>query len=304
MLSPKGEPFAARGGRTATALEVLATGPMTTVQDAGRFGHAALGVGRSGAADTDSYALANRLLANPPGAAALETTLGGLRVRAHGAVTVAVTGAQAPVRVNGRGAAVNEVLHLPDGAELALGAPARGLRSYLAVRGGVAVPSVLGSRSTDVLAGLGPAVPRVGDVLPVGAAPPTFPNLDHVPARAVGGDRVELRVELGPREDWFTERALAALLSGDYEVTSRSDRVGARLAGPPLERSREGELPSEGMVAGALQVPPGGEPVLFLADHPVTGGYPVVAVVRSADLPKAAQARPGTRIRFVLWPGV
>ncbi|WP_051049567.1 5-oxoprolinase subunit C family protein [Nocardiopsis ganjiahuensis] len=285
---------------TAPALEILATGPMTTVQDAGRFGHAALGVGRSGAADTDSYALANRILANPAGAAALEATLGGLRVRARGAVTVTVTGAETPVRVDGRGAAVNEVLHLPDGAELTLGAPARGLRSYLAVRGGVAVPPVLGSRSTDVLAGLGPALPEAGDVLPVGPAPTAFPDLDHVPARRVGGDRVELRVELGPREDWFTERALSALLSGDYEVTSRSDRVGARLAGPALERSREGELPSEGMVAGSLQVPPGGEPVLFLADHPVTGGYPVVAVVRSADLPKAAQARPGTRIRFVL----
>lgn len=287
-----------QGSPTTAVLEIVATGPMTTVQDAGRFGHAALGVGRSGAADTDSYTLANRLLANPPGAAALETTLGGLRVRAHGAVTVAVTGAEMPVRAGGRGAAVNEVLHLPDGAELTLGVPARGLRSYLAVRGGVAVPPVLGSRSTDVLAGLGPAVPRVGDLIPVGPAPAAFPNLDHVPVRRVGGDRVELRVELGPREDWFTERALTALLSGDYEVTSRSDRVGARLAGPALERAREGELPSEGMVAGALQVPPGGEPVLFLADHPVTGGYPVVAVVRSADLPKAAQARPGTHIRF------
>ncbi len=284
----------------ATALEILATGPMTTVQDAGRFGHAALGVGRSGAADTDSYTLANRLLANPPGAAALEVTLGGLRVRARGAVTVAVTGAETPVRVDGRGAAVNEVLHLPDGAELTLGVPARGLRSYLAVRGGVAVPPVLGSRSTDVLAGLGPDRPQAGDVLPVGPAPETFPVLDHVPARRVGGDRTELRVALGPREDWFTGQAIDALLGGDYEVTSRSDRVGARLAGPALERSREGELPSEGMVAGSLQVPPGGEPVLFLADHPVTGGYPVVAVVRSTDLPKAAQARPGTRIRFVL----
>ena len=283
-----------------SSLEILATGPMTTVQDAGRFGHAALGVGRSGAADADSYALANRLLANPPGAAALETTLGGLKVRARGAVTVAVTGAETPVRVDGRGAAVNEVLHLPDGAELTLGVPTRGLRSYLAVRGGVAVPPVLGSRSTDVLAGLGPDLPEAGDVLPVGLAPEAFPNLDHVPARRVGDDRVELRVELGPREDWFTEQALSDLLSGDYEVTSRSDRVGARLAGPALERSREGELPSEGMVAGSLQVPPGGEPVLFLADHPVTGGYPVVAVVCSADLPKAAQARPGTRIRFVL----
>ncbi|MEU3017371.1 biotin-dependent carboxyltransferase family protein [Nocardiopsis sp. NPDC007018] len=286
-------------GGSAAALEVLATGPMTTVQDTGRFGHASLGVGRSGAADADSYALGNRLLANPGGAAALEVTLGGLRVRARGAVTVTLTGAEAPVRVNGRGAAFNEVLHLPDGAELSLGVPARGLRSYLAVRGGVAVPPVLGSRSTDVLAGLGPDVPAVGDLLPVGPAPTALPCVDHAPVAAVGGDTVDLRVVLGPRDDWFTEHALTTLFSGEYEVTSRSDRVGARLSGPVLERSREGELPSEGMVPGSLQVPPGGEPVLFLADHPVTGGYPVIAVVRSTDLPRAAQARPGTRVRFV-----
>ncbi len=287
-------------GRGRSALEVVATGPMTTVQDAGRFGHADLGVGRSGAADADSYALANRLLANPPGSAVLEVTLGGLRVRARGPVTVAVTGAEAPLRVDGRGAAVNTVLHLPDGAELAMGVPDRGLRSYLGVRGGVDVPPVLGSRSTDVLAGLGPEPPVSGALLPVGPAPADLPNVDHAPAPPVGGSEEVLRVVLGPREDWFTDEAVRTLLSSAYEVTPRSDRVGARLSGPVLERARSGELPSEGMVAGSLQVPPGGEPVLFLADHPVTGGYPVVAVVCSADLPRAAQARPGTRLRFTL----
>lgn len=288
----------AGGGRS--ALEVVATGPMTTVQDAGRFGHADLGVGRSGAADAHSYALANRLLANPPGAAALEATLGGLRVRARGPVTVAVTGAEAPLRADGRGAAANTVLHLPDGAELAMGVPDRGLRSYLGVRGGVDVPSVLGSRSTDVLAGLGPDLLVPGALLPVGPAPADFPNADHAPVPPVGGPEEVLRVVLGPREDWFTEEAVRTLLSSAYEVTPRSDRVGARLSGPVLERARSGELPSEGMVAGSLQIPPGGEPVLFLADHPVTGGYPVVAVVCSADLPRAAQSRPGTRLRFTL----
>ncbi|OLT29410.1 allophanate hydrolase [Nocardiopsis sp. CNR-923] len=283
-----------------SALEILATGPMTTVQDAGRFGHADLGVGRSGAADTVSYALANRLVANPVGAAALEVTMGGLRVRARGAVTVAVTGAPVPLRVDGRGAAVDSVVHLPDGAALTMGVPARGLRTYLAVRGGVDVAPVLGSRSTDVLAGLGPAVPAPGDRLPVGPAPAAFPRVDQAPTAPVGEPSIVLRVVLGARDDWFTDQAVATLLSREYEVTSRSDRVGARLAGPALERSRGGELPSEGMVAGSLQVPPSGEPVLFLADHPVTGGYPVVAVVRSADLPRAAQAVPGTRVRFAL----
>ncbi|WP_017604825.1 5-oxoprolinase subunit C family protein [Nocardiopsis alkaliphila] len=282
-------------------LEISATGPMTTVQDQGRFGHAALGVGRSGAADIRSHTLANRLLGNPSDAATLEVTLGGLCVRARGPVTVAVTGAEAPVRVDGRSVAINTVLHLPDHAELTLGTPSRGLRSYLAVRGGLDVPPVLGSRSTDVLAGLGPALVEPGDVLPVGPAPADFPHLDHAPVAPVGADQVELRIRFGPRQDWFTEQAHRTLLTGAYEVTSRSDRVGARLAGPVLERSREGELPSEGMVPGSLQVPPDGEPVLFLADHPVTGGYPVIAVVCSADLPEAAQARPGTRIRFVQW---
>lgn len=280
------------------ALEIVATGPLTTVQDTGRFGRADLGVGRSGAADADSYALANRLLANPAGAAALEVTMGGLRVRARGPVTVAVTGAEVAVTVAGRGASTGSVLHLPDGAELALGAPSRGLRSYLAVRGGVAVPPVLGSRSTDVLAGLGPDLPVPGTVLPIGPAPGLFPAVDHAPTPPVPGSEVVLRVVPGPRDDWFTEAALDTLLSGTYEVTARTDRVGARLAGPVLERARSEELPSEGMVAGALQVPPDGEPVLFLADHPVTGGYPVIAVVRAADLPLAAQTRPGTRVRF------
>ncbi|MDT0330658.1 5-oxoprolinase subunit C family protein [Nocardiopsis lambiniae] len=282
------------------ALEIVATGPMATVQDAGRFGHAALGVGRSGAADAASYALANRMLANPAGAAALEVTLGGLRVRARGPLTVTVTGADTPLRVDGRGAAMNSVLCLSDGAELVMGTPARGLRTYLGVRGGVDVPPVLGSRSTDVLAGLGPDLPAPGTVLPVGPPPPGFPNVDLVPVPAVGGPQTTLRVVPGPRRDWFTDGALTTLLASAYEVTSRSDRVGARLSGPVLDRARDGELPSEGMVPGSLQVPPTGEPVLFLADHPVTGGYPVIAVVRSADLPLAAQARPGTAIRFTL----
>lgn len=281
-----------------SALDVLAAGPLTTVQDQGRIGHAGLGVGPSGAADTDSHALANRLVANRPDAATLETTLGGLHLRAHGAVTLAVTGAPAPLWSDGRTVALNCVLHLSDGAELALGTPDRGLRTYVAVRGGIDVPPVLGSRSTDVLAGLGPDTVTPGTRLPVGPAPEALPALGQAPVDAVGTLDVVLRAVPGPRADWFTESALDTLFTAVFEVTPHSDRVGARLSGPALERACEGELPSEGMVAGALQVPPGGEPVLFLADHPATGGYPVVAVVPAADLPLAAQARPGTRVRF------
>ncbi|WP_420160410.1 biotin-dependent carboxyltransferase family protein [Nocardiopsis sp. CNT-189] len=285
-------------GRGGAALEVLAPGPFATVQDGGRPGRAALGVGASGAADRASYGLANRLLANPEGAPAVEATLGGLELRARGDLWVAVTGAECAVTAGGRGGAMNTVLRLRDGERLRLGTPDRGLRSYVAVRGGVAVRPVLGSCSTDVLAGLGPDPLAPGDLLPVGPPPAAAPVLDAAPAAPVGAGSPELRVVLGPRDAWFAPEAVRALLGADFEVTVRSDRVGMRLAGPPLPRAVDGELPSEGMVPGALQVPPDGEPVLFLADHPVTGGYPVIAVVLSADLPAAAQARPGTRLRF------
>ncbi|GAA4858812.1 5-oxoprolinase subunit C family protein [Saccharopolyspora rosea] len=282
------------------ALEVLATGPLATVQDLGRPGLADIGVGRSGAADRGSLRLANRLVGNDEGAAAVEVTLGGLAVRAGADLVVAVTGAPCPVTVAGRGAAANAVLRLPAGAELRLGAPARGLRSYLAVRGGVAVEPVLGSRATDVLAGLGPDPLEPGAVLPVGPAPARFPQVDAAPVAALPADELVLRVAPGPRHDWFTADALTTLLGEAYEVTAQSNRIGMRLDGPALPRARTEELPSEGMVPGALQVPPSARPTLFLADHPVTGGYPVIAVVTAADVDRAAQARPGQRVRFRL----
>ncbi len=284
-------------------LEVLATGPLTTVQDLGRPGWAALGVGRSGAADRDSLRLVNRLLGNPEATAALEATLGGLVLRAVGDLVVAVTGAVGPVTVGGRDAPLNTVLHLDDGAELEVGTPVAGLRSYVGVRGGLDVAPVLGSRSTDVLSGLGPPRPAVADVLPVGLAPAHFPVVDAAPVVPPSNGDLMLRVALGPRDDWFTEDAINALLGTAYAVSPDSNRVGMRLTGASLSRRRADELPSEGVVSGALQVPPSGQPVLFLADHPVTGGYPVVAVVLEDDIDRAAQARPGTEVRFGI-PGV
>ncbi|PRX92494.1 biotin-dependent carboxyltransferase family protein [Allonocardiopsis opalescens] len=282
------------------ALEVLAPGPAATVQDLGRAGHGALGVGRSGAADLASFRLANRLVANPEGAAAIEATLGGLEVRARGDLLVAVAGAPCPVTVDGRPEPVAALLRLPDGARLRLGVPPAGLRSYLAVRGGVDVPPVLGSRSTDTLSGLGPPPLAAGTELPVGPPPRAHPVVDLAPVAPPPGGVPVLRCRPGPRDDWFAAEALSALTSAPYLVTGDSDRVGMRLDGPALPRSRTGELPSEGMVRGALQVPPSGRPTLFLADHPVTGGYPVIAVLATADVDLAAQARPGTRLRFRL----
>ncbi|GAA2777260.1 biotin-dependent carboxyltransferase family protein [Saccharopolyspora taberi] len=278
-------------------LEVLGTGPLSTVQDLGRPGHAGIGVGVSGAADRGSLRLANRLVGNAEGDAAIEATLGGLAVRPSRDVVMSVTGAPCPITVDGRGAAMNSVLRIPAGAEVRLGVPARGLRSYLAVRGGIAVDPVLGSRSTDLLAGLGPDKLRTGMVLPTGPPPAEFPVVDLAPV-AAPPDELVLGVVPGPRQDWFTADALDVLLTSSYEVTADSNRIGMRLDGPALDRIRTEELPSEGMVAGALQVPPASKPTLFLADHPVTGGYPVIAVVTSADVDRAAQARPGQRIRF------
>ncbi|GAA1700167.1 biotin-dependent carboxyltransferase family protein [Fodinicola feengrottensis] len=276
-------------------IEVVRAGPLATVQDLGRPGYLALGVGPSGAADVRSLSLANRLVGNAESAAAVEATFGGLRLVFAAPATIALTGAAAPATVDGRQVSVNSPVSVPAGGLLELGSPATGMRTYVAVRGGIDVPPVLGSRSTDVLSGLGPAPLAAGDRLPVGSAITGPPHVDLAPVAAFPAEPV-LAVMPGPRDDWFS--ALKPLFSGAYEVTPDSNRVGIRLRGPKLDRARVGELPSEGMVTGSLQVPPAGQPVLFLADHPVTGGYPVVAVVVAADLPMAAQLRPGQLLRF------
>ena len=286
---------------TDRALEVLATGPLALVQDLGRVGFAAVGVGRSGAADRDAFRLGARLLAQSYAAAALEVTLGSLSVRARGDLTLALTGAPAPAEVDGRGVGYCGPFTLPDGQILTLGTPRVGLRTYVSVRGGVNVPPVLGSRATDTLSGLGPEPVRTGDLLPVGPPPAGFPNVDQAPTAALSVETLLLHALPGPRDDWLADPA--ALTATQWTASSRSDRVGMRLEGEPLQYhvSRIGkELPSEGVVRGSIQVPAGGEPVVFLADHPVTGGYPVVAVVIDDDIDRAAQAVPGQQIRIVL----
>jgi biotin-dependent carboxylase-like uncharacterized protein len=272
-------------------LTVLAPGPLATVQDAGRAGWASVGVPRSGAADRPAAALANRLVGNHPDAAVLEVTLGGLALRADADLVVATTGA----RCSG---AHNAPTALPAGRELRLGLPDTGLRTYVAVRGGVAVEPVLGSRSTDLLSGLGPAPLTVGTVLPVGTAAGPMPGVDLAPVADPPGGEVTVRVLPGPRADWFAEEAVRALTGTPWTVTDESNRIGLRLAGVALERTRTGELASEGMVRGALQVPPSGQPVLFLADAPVTGGYPVIGYVDDADVDRCGQLRPGQTVRF------
>ena len=265
--------------------------------DLGRAGQAHLGVPRSGALDLPAHRLANRLVGNPEDLATLECLGGGLRLRVGAATSVAVTGAQLPVLVDGRPRDWGDAVAVPRGAVLELGPVTSGLRAYLAVAGGVAVPPVLGSRSTDLLSGLGPPPLQVGDELPVGEA--------RGPARPVGvavpaGSEGPLDLVVGPRDDWFDEASVAALGGSTYAVGSDSNRVGLRLRGPAVRWSRTDELPSEGMVLGAVQVPPGGQPVVFLADHPTTGGYPVVGVLDAAAVARCAQLAPGDQVRFRL----
>ena len=279
-----------------SALVVRATGGPCLVQDGGRPGHAAIGVGLSGAADQASYRLGNRLLGNAEGAAALEVVLGGLELEAEGVVWVCVTGAPAPLLVNDRPEPTGAVLALRPGQRLRLGGPPSGVRSIVAVRGGIDVPPLLGSRSRDTLAGLGPEPVAPGDRLPVGRAVAGEMRVDAVPPTRYD-DAPVLRVVRGPRADWVTDAE--ALVGRGWRVGAESDRVGLRLEGEPLVVvPGRGQLPSEGALRGAIQVPPDGLPVVFGPDHPVTGGYPVVGVVVDADTDRLAQLRPGEELRF------
>ena len=290
-----------------TALQVRATGLLTVFQDLGRHGQARQGVSASGAMDQAALKAANRLVGNASNAAALETVGGGLQLRSVGDNVVAVTGADAVLTLttaDGQRWSVPryEPVALADGDMLAVGQPTAGARCYVAVRGGFAEAPVMGSCATDTLAHVGPAPVAVGDWLAVRPAPVTSvvaaPELPPADLPTLEQE-VVLDVVMGPRTDWFTPEAIARFASQRWQVTPQSNRVGLRLAGEvPLDRAITGELPSEGAALGALQVPPSGQPVLFLADHPLTGGYPVIGCVAPYHLDRAGQIPVGAWLRF------
>ena len=291
-------PARTAGEAEPAAIRVVEPGLLATVQDLGRPGHASIGVARSGAVDRASLRIANRLVGNPEGKAGIEVALGGFRAVAARDLWIAVSGGSGPLTIDGRPVGTHVAHPWPAGSEVRIGWLEQGARAYLAVRGGIVADEVLGSRSTDTLAGLGPGPLRAGGTLLVGRAPrDPVPPLDIAPWGAPP-DHLELELAPGPRADWFEPSALRALFESVWTVSRDADRVGARLDGPELVRAVAGELPSEGMVPGALQVPPGGRPTVLLADGPVTGGYPVIAVVTDASLDALGRARPGTVIRF------
>jgi biotin-dependent carboxylase-like uncharacterized protein len=260
-------------------IEIIDAGVLTTVQDRGRPGHASIGVSPSGAVDPALAARCNRLVGNPEAAALIET-VGGLRLRALGPTAVA-TDVESTARI------------LHEGEEVTIPIGHRQWH-YVAFRGGVAVDPVLGSRSTDTLGRLGPPPIVANDRLSLGPEP-TAPVSGEVAPIVEPSARP--RVSIGPRVDWFVDGTFDRLTTAEWTVATAS-RVGVRLAGPLLERSRLDELPSEGLVRGAIQVPPDGQPVMMLADHPTTGGYPVLAVVDPDDVAMVAQVLAGGAVRF------
>ena len=283
-------------------LLIIDPGPLTTIQDAGRPGWAHLGVPRAGAADRRSAALANRLVGNEPTAALLESTLAGPTLRIGSDRQVAVTGARAAITVDGIPARPDTALTLRAGSEIRVASVDAGARVYVAFSGGLTVDPVMGSRSTDTLSGIGPAPLKPGDLLALGA-----PEREGLPSSDSPGtscprpgELISIAAVPGPRDDWIGKRGMETLASAVFDVAPTSDRTGVRLSGAPVGIVRREELPSEGVVAGAIQVPPGGDPIVLLRNHPTTGGYPVAAVVTDDGIDALAQARPGVRVRFEL----
>lgn len=278
-------------------IRVLDPGFFTTVQDLGRlhFGH--LGVPTAGAADVFSLRAANRLVGNPDGAAALEMTARGASLGFDAPACIALVGAELEASLDGQPLPLHQTIPVSAGAQLRIGRIHGGFRSYLAIAGGFELSPVLGSLSSDTLSGLGPAPLSADAVLVVGEPSGPAPGF-YLRAPSRFGANATLRILAGPQQDWFTPVARRQLLESEYRVQAQSDRTGLRLAGPVLERARKDELPSMGMVAGAIQVPGSGQPIALLANHGSTGGYPVIANVISADLPFLAQLAPGSVLRF------
>jgi KipI family sensor histidine kinase inhibitor len=284
--------------------EVLAPGLRAGLQDAGRPAVAASGIPAAGAADPVSCALANGLAGNAPGAAALEITGGGTRLRALGPCHAAVVGAGPVVRVDGADVSpAGHLLPLGEGQVVEIGTLTRGCRTYLAVAGGFLGPEVFGSHGSDELCGLGPGPIGRGAILYAGAWEP--PLGDHLAAGAANelpaGGAVELRVVPGPHGERFAPGVLDRLAATSFRAGDDSNRVGLRLRaeGAADWGTTGGELDSQAMVTGAVQLPPGGEPIVLGPDHATLGGYPVPAVVVAADHGLLGQCGPGTVVRLV-----
>jgi biotin-dependent carboxylase-like uncharacterized protein len=277
-------------------LRVIRPGPRTTVQDLGRYGWGHIGVPMAGAVDQPRHRRANQLVGNPQDAATLEITLGGLVIEPDEAVQVAVSGVEPRVKVNGAEVAVDVPLTLAAADKLEVATPSTGLYTYLSVAGGIDVEPVLGSRSTDTLSGIGPAVLSGGALLPIGRAVDTGEAHGSVAPDGAGRPGDAVPVHAGPHLDSVGRHAFDAFASTVWRVAATSDRTAVRLEGDAISAD-VGDMASEGLFPGAVQLPPDGVPIVFLANHPATGGYPVIAVVALSHLATLAQTRPGGVVR-------
>jgi antagonist of KipI len=284
-------------------ITVIKAGPLASVQDQGRPGFRSFGMPVAGAMDRYALACANLLVGNDPGAAALELTLLGGTWRFEAEALAALAGADLQGRLDGTPVGCWSSFRARAGSLLVLGAAVTGVRGYLAVRGGIAVPPVLGSRSTYVRARVGGLEGRplaAGDHLPVGRARGRAPAPLALPPEDVprsGGDAT-LRVLLGPQDDRFTAEGIATFLSSGYRVTPQNDRMGYRLEGPPIAMRGASDIITDPLVPGAIQVPGSGQPIIMAADAQTTGGYAKIATVIGPDLRLLAQARAGDLVRF------
>lgn len=274
-------------------------GAGTTIQDAGRFGFQRYGVGPAGAMDKVALAVANMLVGNHPGEAAIEfTVLGGTFVVEGGPVRVALAGAVADLRIDGEAVPPLTSATALDGQTITVTPAKLGTFMILAVSSGLAVRRDLGSRAFHLRGGLGGvdrAPVRAGQVLPVGGAP-SGPDLTASVAPRVSAGAY--RVVLGPQDDYFSPKGIATFLGETYRVSAEADRMGYRLSGPAIEHAKGFNIVSDGIVTGSIQVPGSGEPIVLLADRQTTGGYPKIATIVSADLPRFVHQRPGSELMF------
>ena len=285
--------------------EVIRAGTIATIQDLGRPAHQSFGMPVGGAMDGFSLQAANLLVGNEPGLAALEIALGGLELRAADDCAAAICGAALGVRLDDQPCALWKSLLIRRGQRLAWSGGGAGVWSYLAVGGGLEGEAVLGSRSTylrGAFGGIAGRAIRTGDVLRAGA--PSEPPAARV-GRTLSGewipryaDHAAIRVIVGPDDDMFTPEAINLLLSAEFRVSNRSDRMGYRLQGPALAYKGPAEVFSGAVTAGSIQVPADRQPIVLMADRPTTGGYPQIATVITADLPAMAQRGPGQTVAF------
>ncbi len=276
------------------SIRIVESTGLTLLQDSGRFGMSALGVGPSGVFDRRAFQQANLLLGNDENAAVIEHCGGTLKLTATRDHAITITGALGPLAIDAQPIEAGRVVQLAQGSTLTIKPPIVGLRYLVAVAGGFNAELVLGSRSRDTLAHLGPEPLQTGSTLNVGFSTVAAWAGSITPLLPTGEFR--LRVVLGPRDDWFTATAIEQLLTTVWEVDPLSGRVGIRLNGPNLERCQTQELLSEGVVRGSIQVTNNGMPIILGPDHPVTGGYPVIGVITDSDTDLLAHVRPGDTI--------